>query len=102
METDSDDKYYVEPYKLYLNLIWLNGEIGPGAGDVAGGANYGPTETESQLLQTFEKDLANVRTDYQALFEKELPAFNRAMAGNGVMPVSAGVPATAGTKAGTP
>jgi hypothetical protein len=23
-----DDKYYVEPYRIYLNLIWLNGEVG--------------------------------------------------------------------------
>src|SRR5439155_14026823 len=35
-EALSDDKYYVTQYKLYLNLIWLNGEIGGGAGDVAG------------------------------------------------------------------
>jgi hypothetical protein len=36
----SDDKYHVEAYKLYLNLIWLNGEVGTGAGDVAGGADF--------------------------------------------------------------
>ncbi|MGH9394341.1 MAG: WD40/YVTN/BNR-like repeat-containing protein, partial [Terriglobales bacterium] len=32
----SDDKYYPEQYKAYMNLIWFNGEIGTGAGDVAG------------------------------------------------------------------
>ena len=39
----SDDKWYVEHYHLYQNLIWLNGVIGFGAGDVAGGAEYRPT-----------------------------------------------------------
>src|SRR6185437_2411850 len=39
----SDDKYYPEQYKVYMNLIWFNGEIGTGAGDVAGGADHRPT-----------------------------------------------------------
>ena len=38
--TASDDKYFVEPYQIYYNLLWLNAEIGPGAGDVAGGASW--------------------------------------------------------------
>ena len=29
----SDDKYFQTAYNLYQNLIWLNGEIGTGAGD---------------------------------------------------------------------
>ena len=41
----SDDKYFQTAYKLYQNLIWLNGEIGTGAGDVAGSGDWGPTET---------------------------------------------------------
>src|SRR5688500_19436254 len=27
-EMHSDDKWYVEKYKLYLNLVWLLGEVG--------------------------------------------------------------------------
>src|SRR5581483_563471 len=56
-DANSDDKYYVEPYKVYLNLIWLNGEVGTGAGDVAGGANYAPTQTSIAVLESIEKDL---------------------------------------------
>ncbi|MBV9406497.1 MAG: hypothetical protein JO211_14230, partial [Acidobacteriaceae bacterium] len=99
VEANSDDKYYVEPYKIYLNLIWLNGEVGPGAGDVAGGTNYGPTDTSVQILDMLEKELSAARADYTALLEKDLPAFNRALAGSGVMPVSAGV---AANKTGAP
>ena len=43
---NSDDKYFVEPYKVYLNLIWLNAEVGTGGGDVAGGADFAPTDTQ--------------------------------------------------------
>src|SRR3972149_966690 len=40
----SDDKWYVEPFRIYLSLIWLSGEVGTGAGDVAGGAGVRPTD----------------------------------------------------------
>ncbi len=39
-EMHSDDKWYVEKYKLYMNLVWLLAEIGGSGGDVAGGAAY--------------------------------------------------------------
>ncbi len=56
--TYSDDKYFIAAYKIYFDLIWLNGEVGTGAGDVAGGANYAPTDTAKELLAMIEKDLA--------------------------------------------
>ena len=31
---NSDDKYFVEPYQIYLNLMWLNADVGTGGGDV--------------------------------------------------------------------
>jgi hypothetical protein len=36
-ELHSDDKWYVEAYKVYMNLVWLSGVVGTGAGDVATG-----------------------------------------------------------------
>src|SRR5262249_8377732 len=41
-ELHSDDKWYVESYKVLQNLIWLNGVVNSGAGDVAGGADERP------------------------------------------------------------
>ncbi len=52
----SDDKWYVERYKVFMNLIWINGEIGTGAGDVAGGADYKPTDASLEVLDGIEKD----------------------------------------------
>jgi photosystem II stability/assembly factor-like uncharacterized protein len=75
--TLSDDKYFVQAYKVYSNLIWLNGAVGTGAGDEAGGADYRPTDTQVAVLETIEKDLSAARSEYQALVKTDLPAFNR-------------------------
>ncbi len=94
----SDDKYYIEAYKIYFQLLWLNGEIGPGAGDVAGGTDFGPTETSRNLLEMIEKNLASVTTEYRALMDKEIPSFNRSLADHGVTPLSAAIPVSAEDK----
>lgn len=86
---NSDDKYYVEAYRVYLNLIWLNAEVGTGGGDVAGGADFAPTDTQLELLQTFETEMAAPIADYQKLFDNDLPAFNHSLAANRVAPLVA-------------
>ncbi len=85
VEANSDDKYYVSAYKVYLNLIWLNAEIGTGGGDVAGGADFAPTDTDMTLLQMYEKDLAAATVNYRDLMDKDFPAFNRSLAESGVV-----------------
>src|SRR5262249_32622466 len=78
----SDDKYFQQAYRVYMNLIWLNGEVGPGAGDVAGGADFPPTDTSVAVLETIEKDLTAIRNDYRRLMDQDVPAFNRAIGGS--------------------
>src|SRR6202035_554253 len=75
----SDDKYFIAAYKIYFNLIWLNGEVGTGAGDVAGGADYGPTDTARGLLDMIEKDLAAAKSEYSALMDRDVVVFNRSL-----------------------
>jgi photosystem II stability/assembly factor-like uncharacterized protein len=87
-DLNSDDKYYVEPYKVYLNLIWLNGEIGTGAGDVAGGSDWAPTASDMNVLDSIENDLNAAKSDYNDVFDKDLPAFNRTLAEHGLTPVA--------------
>jgi len=84
----SDDKYYSIPEKVYLHLIWLNGEVGTGAGDVAGGVDNPPTDTAAAILETIEKDLAEAQSGYQNLIDKELPAFNRSLLDKGITPIA--------------
>jgi photosystem II stability/assembly factor-like uncharacterized protein len=76
----SDDKYYQQAYRVYTNLLWLAGEVGPGAGDVAGGFNFRPTDTSVAVLETIEKDLADARAAYRAVMDKDVPAFWKAKA----------------------
>ncbi|MGH9543041.1 MAG: WD40/YVTN/BNR-like repeat-containing protein [Terriglobales bacterium] len=87
VEANSDDKYYEDEYKVYLNLIWLNGEVGTGAGDVAGGAGFAPTDTEAELLDMIEAKLAAATRDYQNLMSKEVLAFNRSLAEHNLTPL---------------
>lgn len=77
----SDDKWYVEAYKVYMQFIWLSGEIGLGAGDVQGGAEYRPTDAAMEWLRTIEAELSVATDAFENIIQKEVPAFNRAWAG---------------------
>jgi hypothetical protein len=95
-QINSDDKYFVEADKVYLNLIWLNAEVGPGGGDVAGGADFRPTDTALDLLQTIETELTAAVADFQKLIEKELPAFNHILTENNLAAITAAAAAPRG------
>ncbi|HUP90442.1 MAG TPA: hypothetical protein VM100_13880 [Longimicrobiales bacterium] len=63
----SDDKFFVEAYKTYMNLVWLNGEIGLGAGDMAGGADYRPTDASLKTLEMLEGQARKAKAELEAL-----------------------------------
>ena len=79
--TPSDDKYYQSAWKVYYNLLWLDAEIGTGAGDVAGGADFGPTDIQPRLLAMIERNLDKAAADYHALTANDVPAFNESSQG---------------------
>ena len=83
----SDDKYYVEQYALYLNLIWLNGEIGTGAGDVAGTGDYGATETDTAMVLDLERQLQAAQAEYKGVMDKDVPAYNQSISSSGLQPL---------------
>ncbi len=76
----SDDKYFQQAYRIYMNLLWLNGEVGPGAGDVAGGMDFRPTDTSVEVLAAIEKNLEEARVAYRAVMGTDLPAYWKARA----------------------
>jgi len=77
----SDDKWYVESYRIYMNLVWLSGEIGTGAGDVAGGADFRPTDASLATLASLEKQLAAAKAAFDRVMKDDVAAFNKAMSG---------------------
>jgi photosystem II stability/assembly factor-like uncharacterized protein len=83
----SDDKYYQTAYALYQNFIWLNGEMGTGAGDVAGTGDWGPTETHIGLVLELERKLDAVKAHYKDLMAREVPAYNERIKGTGLTPL---------------
>ena len=60
-----------------MTLLWLNGEVGPGAGDVAGGQDFRPTDSSTATLAELEKDLEAARAAYRQLMDKDLPAYRK-------------------------
>src|SRR5262249_37939313 len=78
----SDDKYFQQAYRVYMNLIWLNGEVGPGAGDVSGGADFPPTDTSVAVLEPIEEDRDAARSEHRRVREQDVPAFTRTVGGS--------------------
>jgi photosystem II stability/assembly factor-like uncharacterized protein len=83
-EALSDDKYFVQSYKIYLNLMWVSQVIGTGGGDTAGSADYGPTKTSIGLVDDLEKQIQDVQAQYRVLMDKDVPTFNKSIAGSGL------------------
>ncbi len=83
----SDDKYFQTQYTLYQNFIWLNGEIGTGAGDVQGSGDWGATETSIGLVLDLERQLQAVQAQYKSVMEKDVPAYNQSIQGSGLTPL---------------
>ena len=79
-EMHSDDKWYVEKYKVYFNLIWLLAEVGGGGGDVMGGTGYRPTAAALGVFEDLMKDLEKGKSAFTVLL-KEVEAFNKTHAG---------------------
>jgi photosystem II stability/assembly factor-like uncharacterized protein len=77
----SDDKYFPEAYKVYMNLIWLSGGVGMGASDEAGSIDYRPTDTQMKVLELIEKDLGAAAAAFDNLISTTIPAFNKLMTG---------------------
>ena len=94
----SDDKIYSSAYKVYFNLLWLNGEVGQGAGDVAGSGDYGPTDTSVGLLKQIEEDMNKAEASYKELMATTVPAFNRVLASKGGIPLATTAPAKSGAE----
>ena len=79
-EMHSDDKWYVEKYHVYFNLIWLLAEVGGGGGDVMGGAGYKPTQAASGVYEEQLRAVQMGRGAFATLMT-EVDAFNKTHTG---------------------
>lgn len=98
-QANSDEKGYLARYGLYLHLIWLNGEVGTGGGDVYGNPGYKPTDASVQVLHMLDRKLQAVKTQYQNLIQKVLPQFDRTLVKENIVPVVARTTAPASAAA---
>jgi photosystem II stability/assembly factor-like uncharacterized protein len=77
----SDDKYFADAYKVYMNLLWLGGAVGTGAGDEAGSADYKPRDVAYDILKDQLQQLADAQTAFDTHIAVDVPAFNKMMTG---------------------
>ncbi len=77
----SDDKWYVEAYKVYMQYVWLSAEVGLGGGDVQGGAEYRPTNGAMTWLGNVEGELATAAELFDEVLRTTVPAFNQRWSG---------------------
>ena len=87
---NSDEKSYLGTYGLYLHLIWLNGELGTGAGDVYGDPGYPPTDATVQVLHLLEAQLQAAQAQYHTLMQQDLPRFDQMLIHENIFPLVAG------------
>ncbi|MDE3172892.1 MAG: hypothetical protein KGN74_07450, partial [Gemmatimonadota bacterium] len=80
-DLNSDDKYFVTADHGYMSLIWLYAEVGLGGGDVAGGANFRPTDTSHQVLQMIEDYLAKGSAAYDAFMRNDMGSYDKLVGG---------------------
>ena len=86
---NSDEKSYLAPYSLYLDLIWLNGELGTGAGDVYGDPGYPATDATIQVLQLLDQRLSAAKVQYQTLMQQDLRQFDQMLVHDNILPLVA-------------
>ena len=79
-EMHTDDKWYVEKYKIYFNLVWLLSEVGGSGGDVMGGNGYGPTAAAVSVFADRKREIATAKIAFDKLMA-EVAAFNTSHAG---------------------
>jgi len=78
------EKTYPAQLKLYLKFVWFAGEIGTGAGDVAGDPDYPPTKQQKQVFSKLSQQLNKAESDYEQLLNQTVPDFNKTVEKYGV------------------
>lgn len=84
-EIHSDDKYFPEAYKVYMNLIWLSGAVGQGAADEAGGVDWKPTDVQYQVTTMIEAQIAKTKAEMAKYKTTTIPGFNSAYGAKGLI-----------------
>jgi photosystem II stability/assembly factor-like uncharacterized protein len=82
---EADEKSFRGPLQLYLTLLWLQAEVGAGAADVSGAADFAPTRSEEEVYERLAKRLEEVRHDFDELYRTRIPAFNEAVKAKGLL-----------------
>jgi photosystem II stability/assembly factor-like uncharacterized protein len=81
---EADEKSFRGELELYLKLLWLQAEVGAGAADVSGNADFPPTRAEREVYELLSGQLAEARKAFDALYGTALASFNETMRARGL------------------
>ena len=80
-------KTYPAPMKLYLRFVWFAGEIGSGAGDVAGDPDYPPTSQDLAVYKLLTNRLNKTKTEFNSFMNNDVTQFNNTLQQKGIQAV---------------
>jgi photosystem II stability/assembly factor-like uncharacterized protein len=84
---EADQKSFRGPLGIYLKLVWLLAESGPGGGDVSGNADFAPTKSELEVYDLLEGQLSEARRKFEELYATVIPSFNESIRAKGYVPI---------------
>ncbi len=74
----SSPKTFASAMQVYEKLLFLEGQVGSGAGDVAGNPDYPPTAGEVEVHRILTQRLDAILADLHAVLARDVPEFNKA------------------------
>ncbi len=78
---EGDAKSFRGALKLYLKFVWLQAEVSSGGGDVAGNADFRPTQPQLDVYKKLTGELDEVKAAFKVLYERDVPAFGGRLGG---------------------
>ena len=73
-----------------MNLLWLGGAVGTGAGDEAGSADYKPRDVAYEIFADQMQQLDDAKVAVRAARRDDIPTFNKKMTGKIPLIMTAG------------
>jgi uncharacterized coiled-coil protein SlyX len=74
---ENNPKAYQDEMKLYLKYLFLLGEVGNGAGDMAGNPGFKPTDQTYEVHAVLKKRLDAVLAELKTVIDRDVANFNR-------------------------
>ncbi len=77
MAHENDPKAYREPMTIYFHYLHLLGQVGNGAGDMAGNPGFKPTDQSKEFRVILKQRLDDALARLKTLLDNDVARFNQ-------------------------